>query len=1123
MFVRFCSLVVAVCLVAVGDAAEAIRLAKAPALSPDGSAIALEWNGDLWIVPAAGGEARQLTSNAARDMQPKFSPDGRTIAFLSDREGAPQVFTIPTSGGTPQQLTFHTSGYDQLDWLPKGDGLLVKATRDFAWRRGERLFTIKATPRSPETLAFDDYASDAQVSPDGKKILFTREGEPWWRKGYQGSRASQIWMYDVDRKSFTKILHKAFSSRWPMWKPDGSGFYYVAENALGSNLFEYDFAGAGSRPLTTFAADAVVFPAVARDGSAIVFRHLFDLYTYAPATKTLKKLNVVHNADRTVQASDSRTLTAATEAAFTTDGLEIAFVAGGDLWVMDTELREPVAIAKTAGEEKNPLFTPDGQALLFVQTLGDRFAIVRATRKDAKKFWWQNAAFTIERLAEFADVPSHLKLSPDGKKLAYVRGNGDLWVADLDLKNASKVLPGWNAPEFDWSPDGQWLLYAMYDNDFNRDVWIMPAAGGKAVNISRHPFNEGSPVWSPDGKMVAFAGHRATAENGANIGLVYLKADDDDKTARDRKLEKALEKMKGRTTAGKTSAKGELIKIDPAKGEAVDEKKDEKKDDKKEEARKPLTIDFDGLPERVRRVNLGEGSANTLFWSPDSKKLAFTGSFEGKPGTFAIDVGESLVPKLLTPTLGSRPVWLKQGNQIVWLVQGVPTSTPGMAAPVGVAAPAPVVKGPPLKIPGLAPTPATPGSGGGYSFSVRQDLDLPARNAAIFDECWRIMRDQWYDAKLNNRDWDAVRAKYLPAAREAPDLDTLGAAIHMMLGELNGSHLGFTFFGGDAAPEKRGPRDVTPHLGVRFDQGYAGPGLKIRDVLPNGPADKPRSKLFAGDILRTIDGVPVDLGKDLTSVLNGPLQRELALAVDGVDGKRRDVILRPMAYFAVQNFLYEQWLEQNRKLVDAASGGKLGYLHISQMSMPTFRKFEEELVSQGSGKDGLVIDVRENPGGSTADHLLTALTQPTHAITVPRGGGPGYPHDRKVYETWNKPIVVLCNQNSGSNAEIFSHAIKSLKRGQLVGVPTAGAVVSTGATQVMDVGTLRLPFRGWFVLGDGLDMEKNGAAPHHLLWPEPGQLAKGQDTQLSKAIEVLLADVAAWRQRPQPRLRYSTE
>src|SRR5262249_19080776 len=188
----------------------------------------------------------------------------------------------------------------------------------------------------------------------------------------------------------------------------------------------------------------------------------------------------------------------------------------------------------------------------------------------------------------------------------------------------------------------------------------------------------------------------------------------------------------------------------------------------------------------------------------------------------------------------------------------------------------------------------------------------------------------------------------------------------------------------------------------------------------------------------------------------------------------------------------------------------------------SFYKFEQELYSAGAGKDGLIIDVRENGGGSTADHLLTALTQPAHAITVSRGGGPGYPQDRKGYATWNKPIAGLWNQNSFSNAEIFSHAIKTLKRGQLVGVPTAGGVISTGATTIMDVGTLRLPARGWFVIDTGEDMELNGAVPDHVVWPEPLQLTQGKDVQIDKAVLVLLADVKAAKAKPQPLLRKAT-
>src|ERR1700722_4813947 len=283
-------------------------------------------------------------------------------------------------------------------------------------------------------------------------------------------------------------------------------------------------------------------------------------------------------------------------------------------------------------------------------------------------------------------------------------------------------------------------------------------------------------------------------------------------------------------------------------------------------------------------------------------------------------------------------------------------------------------------------------------------------------------------------------------------------------------------------------------------------GRRGRGVLAGGPADQKKSRLAVGDVVLSIDGTEVGPETDLTTVLNGPAARDVKLHVKGADGKERDVFMRPLTFLQVRALLYQGWLDANRKAVEKASKGTLGYLHISAMNDVSFNKFIEELYAAGAGKDGLVIDVRENGGGSTADHLLTALSPPVHAVTVPRGGEQGYPQDRKIYASWNKPIIVLCNQNSFSNAEIFSHAVKTLKRGKLVGVPTAGGVISTGAERIMDIGTLRLPFRGWYLLNDGEDMELNGAVPDYVVWPEPGQMPQGKDVQLSKSVEVLLDD-----------------
>ncbi|MFN5273996.1 MAG: S41 family peptidase, partial [Planctomycetota bacterium] len=951
---------------------------------------------------------------------------------------------------------------------------------------------------------------------DGKKILFTREGERWWRKGYRGERSAQIWMLDLQSGATNELLHEQVECLWPLWMPGGKGFYFAKGTDHGLDLWRYRFASedqpARQRKVWGFQDDSIAEPTISRNGTTIVFRHLFDTYVLRPGKDDQPtKLDLKVAADTDLPEDLQRAVVnRADQVAFTDDGLEIAFTLNGDLWLMDTELKEPIQVTRTEGYEESPIFSNDGKSLWFTRKENGQVDLWKVEPKDPTKYWWQQKEFVETRMTESAGSKGNLRFTPNGKHLLFTEGRGNLVAMSLDTKEITRLVESFSEPSFSISPDSRWIAYDSQDNDFNSEIWIMPLdKHAPPVNVSRHPDNDQSPVFSPDGKVLAFTGRRSKEES--DIYYVYLQEEYDDESSRDRTIEKAIETMKKKrpkpaaaepkTETGSQDTKNTENKNPenkPAEPKPADAKASEEKPkpEKASDAEPKLVrIDFDKIHQRLRRINLQDTRETNLIFSPDGKKLAFSASVEGKSGWYSVEFPDKLTPKLMSSTVLSDARWTKSSGSIMGLSKGTPTKLENGEKETS------------------------------FGFSVTHDRSRSGRFREGFNAAWLAMNEIWYDPAMGNRNWEQVRRKYVDAASRAFDERGLGEVIELMLGELNGSHLGFTPSMGSASePETPRKREhPTAHLGARFDPAYLGPGLKVRDVLPESPSDKVKSRLKAGDIILSIDGTRVDPSMDLTQVLNGPLDRDIQLVVQRAKedaSEELNLTLRPIPYGRVRPLLYEQWLETNRQMVEKLSNGKLGYLHIQAMDESSFLEFEQQLYNVGYGKEGLVIDVRDNGGGSTTDHLLTSLTQPKHAITVPRGGGTGYPHDRMIYATWSKPIVVLCNQNSYSNAEIFSHAIKVLGRGKLVGVQTAGGVVSTGAARINDIGVLRAPFRGWFSIRDGKDMELHGAEPDFIVWPAPGELPSGIDKQLEKGVEVLLEEVKQVPALPKP--KYAT-
>ena len=1060
------------------DTLDRIYLGSRPSVSADGSQFVFEWCDSIWLAPTAGGTATPLQNGSAKDVWPVLAPDGRRVAFQSDRDGGWKIFEVNLDDGRTRQLSFHSEGARPYGWTADGQALLAVVVRDHDGGRAlERAALLPAAARGPEQVLFDNPANEPCLAPDGQRLLFTIEGGDLYRARATGSQSAQIWLYDRRDQRFTCLVKRATESRTPLWTPDGKGFYYVSGEGGCMNVRHRDLASGDERPITRYAEDAVIHPALSRDGRTLVFRRLFDFYRMDPTRPEQPAARIVlrPGAATLRPASRRRYYNACWNndepgcVAFCDDGMQIAFTTGGDLWVMDTVLREPKRVhGATRTHERDCVFTPDGGALYYLSDQGDGVALWRAERADASACWWENSAFRKTVLTHDEKHRRLLRISPDGTRLSWVEPCGNLVVADTNGVAVTRCRQASNVDAYAWSPDSRWLVASLADDYSNTDVWLLAADGkGKDCNLSRHFSWDGHPCWSPDGKLVAFVGQRP--DDQTDLFYVWLSRADEERNTFDKEREAA------RTAAGKGG---------DAKKKADGEKK-------AAGGTAPVAIDFDDLHTRVRRITLKGVTPAHPFFSHDSRTLAFEATVNGVAGTYKVVLPDKLTPELLTRRRGRALQWLAKDNRLLWLSDNLPAHFDKT-----------------------------------FAFSAYQETDLRDYQELGFLTAWAKLRDWYYDAGYHGADWPRMRAKYRDAARGAPSHSVFLRVMALLHGELNSSHLGFSASEGSKKEwEKTAGFQswsvVTAHLGLRFDPSAPGPGWLIRDVVPDSPADQIALKLAPGDRVLAVDGRPVAPDTDPAEVLNGPETRNIELTVRSGDQTPRQITLPAATYGAIREKLKTAAFEAVRARVRAASGGRLGYLNIQRMRWDDYYRFEQEIFAEGFDKEGLIIDVRDNSGGFVADRILGVLCGSVHSIAVARGAAPAYLSGYWGRPVWDKPIVVLCNQNTVSNGEIFTHAIKTLKRGKIVGVPTCGGVIATSDVALLDLGTLRLPHRGWF-LPDGTDMELNGTQPDVLVWNEPGDGAAGRDRQLEAALDVLKQEVEHDKRNRQPaKLRYA--
>ena len=1039
-------------------------LPRYPAPSPDGSTIAFSYQGDIWTVPAAGGRATRLTVHAAYDYMPRWSPDGSEIAFSSDRFGNDDVYVIPAAGGAAERLTYMSVDDTVCGWTHDGSAVLFSSRRLWSAHRVPVIYSVPRTGGNPVPY-MEEYGNEATVSPDGSMLAFsTGYRAYWWRRNYRGAGDNDILVWNRGSGEFRQLTEHDGNDAWPMWNADGSALFYVTDEGGSDDVWTVDLASGEKRQITSH-GDRVRYPAISADGSMIAYELGSDVYTVRTDGSEPARLEIVAPSDSKFNSVERMTMSSgADEMEPSPCNEEIALVIRGEIYVMREKGGDANRVTDNPARDYDIVWKPDGSGLVFASDREGNYDLYFVESADPEEKQLSRAlAFKITRLTDDPADETNARFNPDGTKLAYIRGVADIRIIDWESKEDTLLQAGWSDPDFAWSPDGRWLAYTRDDEQFNTDVWIIPAAGGETVNVSMHPDADYDPVWSPDGRKLAFISKKSGGRNDADntdVYMVFLQKADDEKTAEDWELEEEAKKAP---------------KPEPKKEEGESAEGEEK--EAEEEPKLEVKIDFEDIHLRIRGVTSQIGNKGGIAFSPDSKTIAFTSNNTGDWDLWAIQWDGSEMKQLTQGgTFPGALRWSKDGSKIYFLRRG------GMVQSVAAQG------GPPT----------------GHGFSAGLTVDHPAERAQKYEEAWRVLNARFYDPEFHGADWNAAREKFRPWALAAVETRDFNDMVNLMFGQLDASHMGIR------GPASGGPNDNTGFLGLAFDAEHTGPGLKIASVMKGAPCDLIASKVEPGEYILAIDGEPVSMAVNINPLLVDTVGKKVALTVAAAPDaeETRRVIVRPTSYGAIQQLLYERFVDERRAIADELGGGKIGYLHVQVMGQPSLERFERELFSVADGKDAIIIDVRNNGGGWTTDMMLAMLQVKPHAYTIPRNGPRGYPvSERLPLYAWWKPVVVMCNEYSYSNAEIFSWAIKVLKRGLVIGQQTNGAVISTGAAGLIDGSYVRVPGRGWYVYGTDIDQERNGCPPDIVVEVQPGDEAAGVDRQLERAVQELLKQI----------------
>ena len=1044
------------------------------AISPNGKEIAFSYKGDIFKVPVTGGRAIQLTTHVAHDTRPVWSPDGKYIAFSSNREKNFNIYLMPAEGGAPTRLTTHSSNAYPITFRTNESILYTSNIKpdaedgEFPSRQFDQVYEVSTKGGRP-TLFSSLTMEDISIDATGSKILYhDKKGyEDPWRKRHTSSITRDVWLYDKENNSYKKLTTFKGENRTPRWSSDGQSFYYLSEQDGSFNVYKRGLSDSKATKLTNFKDNPVRFLTVSDNGT-LAFSFDGEIYTMQEQGEP-KKVSIQIIKDNQEDKLKYMNLTSGIkEMAVSPSGKEIAFIVRGDVFVTSVEYGTTRRITNTPDQERDVSYSPDGRSILYAAERNGHWNLYQTSliKKDEKSFLYATN-FKEEQLTD-SELPSFQPLySPDGKEIAYLYDRTEIRVLNLKSKESRTVLEGkFNYSYSDgdqwyrWAPDSKWILakYIAIGGWNNTDVALINADGsGQVTNLTESGYTDSNPRFAQDGKaMIWFsdrAGYRSHGSWGAHRDayIMFFDSEEYDKF-RMSKEELALLKEQEK-------------KDDEDDKDKKDDKKSKKDDNDKKKEVELLKFDLENRRDRIIRLTPNSSSVVDAMLNKDGDKLYYLTRFEKDYDLWEYDL-KKRSSKILSRATGAGELHTdKDGKNILMLSKGQ-----------------------------LKKIDLTKGSVTPIKMEAQFEYEPEKEREYIFYHTWKQVKDKFYVTDLHGIDWEGYKETYerfLPHINNNFDFAEM---LSEMLGELNGSHTGARY----SAPSSPMP---TATLGAFYDKTYSKDGLKIKEVINQGPLTAANINLKAGAIITKIDNQPIEAGKDYYHLLAGKKKKKVLLTYkESESGAEKEEWVKPISHGAQSNLLYKRWVEQRRAMTDSLSNGRIGYVHVRGMDSNSFREVYSDLLGRYRNREAVIIDTRHNGGGWLHDDLVTLLGGKEYQRFEPRGQYIG----SDPFNKWLKPSAVLVCEDNYSNAHGFPWLYKELGLGKLIGTSVPGTMTAVWWESQIDpsivFGIPQVAVKDM----RGNYLENQDLEPDIEVYNTPASVLEGRDLQLEKAVEVLL-------------------